>query len=136
MNNREKELILQYWSKTDLGKKMILSNYVSYSDLLFMIPNNVKRRYGLPTTRTCGQRKSYIKRNRKRRILKFKLFDLIEEIIDKTLTTTYDNEFFNSFVDIKNFAVGDQNDFKIEPRIDASIPSGLYRPLFRFSEVL
>lgn len=132
MNNREKELILQYWSKTDLGKKMILSNHVSYSDLLFMIPNNVKRRYGLPTTRTCGKRKSYIKRNRKRRILKFKLFDLIEEIIDQTLTTTYDTEFFQSFVDVKNFAAGDQNDFKIEPRIDVSIPSSLYKPLFRF----
>jgi hypothetical protein len=136
MNNREKELILKYWSKTDLGKKMILSNHVSYSDLLFMIPNNVKRRYGLPATRTLGKRKLQTKRNRKHRILGFKLFVLIEEIIDKTLTTTYDNEFFNSFVDIKNFAAGDQNDFKIEPRIDVSIPSGLYRPLFRFSEVL
>lgn len=132
MNNREKELILQYWRKTDLGKKMILSNHVSYSDLLFMIPNNVKRRYGLPATRTCGKRKSYIKRNRKCRILRFKLFDLIEEIIDETLTATCDNEFFQSFVDVKNFAEGNKNDFKIEPRIDVSIPSSLYRPLFRF----
>ena len=131
MNNREKELILQYWSKTDIGKKMILSNHVSYSDLLFMIPNNVKRRYGLPTTRTCGKRKSYIKRNRKRRILEFNLFDLIEEIIDQTLTTTYDNEFFHSFVNVKNFAEGNQNYFKVEPRIDVSIPSSLYRPLIR-----
>ncbi len=136
MNNREKELILQYWSKTDLGKKMILSNHVSYSDLLFMIPNNVKRRYGLPVTRTLGKRKLQTKRNRKHRILGFNLFDLIEEIIDQTLTTTCDNEFFQSFVDVKNFAEGNKNDFKIEPRIDASIPFGLYRPLFRFSEVL
>jgi hypothetical protein len=136
MNNREKELILQYWSKTDLGKKMILSNHVSYSDLLFIIPNNVKRRYGLPATRTLGKRKLQTKRNRKHRILGFNLFDLIEEIIDQTLTTTCDTEFFQSFVDVKNFAEGNKNDFKIEPRIDVSIPSGLYRPLFRFSEVL
>ena len=128
MNNREQELILQYWSKTDIGKKMILSNHVSYSDLLFMIPNNVKRRYGLPTTRTCGKRKSQIKRNRRHHIMAFNLFDIFEEIIDDTFSKPFDVKYFQNFVDVKNMQ---QGDFEITPRFDVSLTSSLYKPYFR-----
>lgn len=128
MNNCEKELILQYWSKTDIGKKMILSNHVSYSDLLFMIPNNVKRRYGLPSTRTCGKRKSQIKRNRRHRIRAFNLFDILVEVIEDQFSETFDVKYFQNFVDIHNM---DQGDFKIQPRFDISLSSSLYKPYFR-----
>ena len=55
-----KEFIYEYWNKTKLGKAMIKSNNVSESDLLFLIPNNVKRMHGLPLTRTFGKKKKKI----------------------------------------------------------------------------
>ena len=64
--------------------------------------------HGLPVTRTRGKQKSVIKRNRKNKILSFKLFDLIEEIIERILPKTYNDEWFEKFVDFKNVDVGDK----------------------------
>lgn len=103
------DFVYDYWSRTELGRKMIASDSVSDSDLLFLIPNNVKRRHGLPVTRTHGKRKSVIKRDRKRRILSFKLFDIISEIIEATMPEVCNDNFFMEFVDIKDMSLGDKN---------------------------
>ena len=57
MIEKHKYLIHKYWSRIELGRKMIDSNNVSESDLLFLIPNNVKKKYGLPLTRISGKEK-------------------------------------------------------------------------------
>lgn len=109
---KNKEFIYEYWSKTKLGKKMIKSNHVSESDLLFLMPNNVKRMHGLPITRISGKKKRKQKEQRKRFILSFKLFDLIENIVDETLCSKWsDNEFFNEFVEVKNLNIVDENKY-------------------------
>lgn len=107
------KFVYDYWNRTELGCKMIASDSVSDSDLLFLIPNNVKRRHGLPVTRTYGKRKSIIKKNRKHKILTFRLFDIVSDVVEETLCAKFSNEeFFNEFVDVKNVELGDGNIFK------------------------
>lgn len=102
------KFIYEYWNKTELGQKMIASESVSDYDLLFLIPNNVKRRHGLPVTRTYGKRKSVIKRNRKRFLSSFTLFDIISELVEELIPKKWCNgEFFQEFVDIKDMSLGD-----------------------------
>ena len=111
---KNKEFIYEYWSKTKRGREMIKSNHVSESDLLFLIPNNIKRMHGLPITRISGKKKRKQKEQRKRFILSFKLFDVIEEIIEDTLCSEwFDNEFFGEFVEVKNLNIGDKNILKV-----------------------
>lgn len=106
---RNREFIYEYWGRTRLGKEMINSNHVSESDLLFLIPNNVKRMHGLPLTRISGKKKRKQKEQRKRFILSFKLFDIIEDMIEETLGSEwFNNEFFNEFVEVKNLNIGDK----------------------------
>lgn len=101
-----KEILYDYWNKTTLGKAMIESNNVSDSDLLFLIPNNVKKRIGLPLTRMIGRKKSKKKKLRKINIMSFKTFDLIEDIIDEQLSSTLSaKEFFGEFVFYKNLEI-------------------------------
>ena len=109
---KNKEFIYEYWSRTKFGREMIKSNHVSESDLLFLIPNNVKRMHGLPITRISGKKKRKQKEQRKRFILSFKLFDIIENIVDETLCSKWsDNEFFNEFVEVKNLNIVDENKY-------------------------
>lgn len=96
------EFVYEYWNRTELGRKMIASERVSYSDLLFLIPNNIKRRHKLPTTRIHGKNKSIKKRRRRRQILSFNLFDIIEETIEELLVPKITDEYFGTFVDFKN----------------------------------
>lgn len=99
-----KKFIYEYWSRTDLGKRMIESDYVSESDLLFLIPNNVKRMHGLPLTRNSrGKRSKNSKDLRRKHILSYKLFKLIEEIVEETICSHWtNNDFFQEFVDIRD----------------------------------
>jgi len=90
---------------------MIESDCVSESDLLFLIPNNIKRMHGLPVTRISAKRKSKYKHWRKRQILGFKFFEFIEEIIDEILPKRLTDEFFGQFVDVNNIAIGDKYEF-------------------------
>lgn len=107
---KNKEFIYEYWGRTELGRAMIKSNNVSESDLLFLIPNNVKRMHGLPLVSISGKKKKKQKEQRKRFILSFKLFDLIEDIVEETLDFKWsNNEFFDGFVEIKNLDIGDKN---------------------------
>lgn len=111
---KNKEFIYEYWGRTELGRAMIKSNNVSESDLLFLIPNNVKRMNGLPLTRISDKKKRKQKEQRKRLILYFKFFDIIEEIIEETLCSKWsDNEFFGEFVEVKNLNIGDKNILKL-----------------------
>lgn len=102
------EFVYEYWNKTELGRKMIASEFVSDSDLLFLIPNNVKRRHGLSVTRTYGKRKSVIKRNKKRNILSFRLFELISDVVEELIPKACNEQFFEQFVDIKDISFGDK----------------------------
>ena len=102
------EFVYEYWNRTELGRKMVASDSVSDSDLLFLIPNNVKRRHGLPTTRVCGKRKSIEKRNRKRIIMLFQLFDMISDTIEEMIPEVCNEKFFETFVDIRNIDFSDK----------------------------
>lgn len=107
MNQQQKDFLCAYWSKTELGREMIKSNHVSDSDLLFLMPNNIKRMYGLPLTRMSGKKKRKQKDARRKNILGFNLFDIIEEIIDKTIGEQItDNDYFGKFVDVKDLSIG------------------------------
>lgn len=109
---KNKEFIYEYWGRTRLGREMIKSNNISDSDLLFLIPNNVKRMHGLPLTRISGKKKRKQKEQRKRFILSFKLFDIIEETIEEMICSQWsDSNFFDEFVEIKNFNIGDKNKY-------------------------
>ena len=111
---KNKEFIYEYFSRTELGREMIKSIYVTESDLLFLIPNNVKRKHGLPLIRISGKKKRKQKERRKKFILSFKLFDIIEEVVENTLCSEWsDNEFFNEFVEVKNLNIGDKNILKV-----------------------
>ena len=107
---KNKEFIYEYWSKTRLGREMIKSNRVSESDLLFLIPNNVKKMHGLPLTHISGKKKRKQKEQRERFILSFRLFGLIEDIVEETLCSKWsDNEFFGEFVEVKNLGIGSKD---------------------------
>ena len=119
MNQKQKDFLYTYWSRTVLGKEMIKSNHVSDSDLLFLMPNNVKRMHGLPLTRISGKKKRKQKEARRKNIFKFKLFDIIEEIIDKTIgEQIVHNDYFGKFVDVEDISIGDPNYFVDENIVD------------------
>lgn len=104
--------IYEYWGRTEFGRRMIESDKVSESDLLFLMPNNVKKMHGLPMTRVAAKRKSNYKRLRKRMILSSVLFQIIEEIIEEPYRPeACDGEFFCQFVDFKNLNFGGKNKF-------------------------
>lgn len=110
---KNKEFIYEYWGRTELGKRMIESNNVSESDLLFLIPNNVKRMHGLPLTRISGKKKRKQKEQRKRFISSFKLFDMLEDTIEEILHSEWSNsDFIDKFVEVKNFGIGEKNIIK------------------------
>lgn len=107
---KNKEFIYEYWNRSEIGREMIKSNNVSESDLLFLIPNNIKKMHGLPLTRINAKKKRRTKKLKKRYILSFKLFDIIEGIVEKTIHSQWsDNPFFDKFVEVKNLDVGDKN---------------------------
>lgn len=135
MTEKQKSFVHKYWSRTKLGQAMIASDSVSDSDLLFLIPNNVKRRNGLPVTRTYGKRKSVIKKKRKHQILLFKSFDLISKIVEKTITEKFNSDnFITDFVDVKNVDIGDKCYFKPSLRFDTTIP--MYSPIIKINNIL
>lgn len=105
--NKIEIFVHKYWERTDFGRRMLESKFVSDLDLLFLIPNNIKRRNGLPTTRICGRNKRKQKRDKKRIILSFPLFEIISEIIEETLPQQID-ESFGTFVEIKDISIGDK----------------------------
>jgi hypothetical protein len=126
---KNKEFIYEYWSRTEYGRKMIASNHVSESDLLFLIPNNVKRMHGLPTTRIVGKKKRKQKEQRRKFIFSFSLFDLIEEVIENTLGSTWSqNEFFQQFIDVKNVTHGFQPNFQFDKSKIVNVPT-LIKPV-------
>lgn len=104
---KNKEFIYEYWSRTKFGRDMIKSNNVSESDLLFLIPNNVKKMHGLPLTRISGKKKKKQRSRRRTSILFFKF--ILEDIIEETLCSEWsNNDFFDEFVEVKNLNIGDK----------------------------
>lgn len=107
---KNKEFIYEYWGRIELGREMIKSNNISESDLLFLIPNNIKRMHGLPLTRISDKKKKKQKKQRKRFILSFQLFDLVEDIVEEILRFKWsNNKFIDEFVEVKNLDIGDKN---------------------------
>jgi hypothetical protein len=111
-----KIFIHKYWGRTDFGRRMLESKFVSDLDLLFLIPNNIKRRNGLPATRTCGKNKRKQKRDKRRIILSFPVFDIISEVIEETLPQQIDEQ-LGTFVEIKDISIGDKNVITIPTEI-------------------
>lgn len=114
--NKIEVFVREYWRRTDFGRRMLESKFVSDLDLLFLIPNNVKRRNGFPTTRICGKNKRKQKRDRRRIILSFPVFDVISVIIEETLPQQIDEQ-LRTFVEIKDISIGDKNIMTIPTEI-------------------
>lgn len=106
----------KYWGRTDFGRRMLESEFVSDLDLLFLIPNNVKRQNGLPATRIYGKNKRKQKQDKRRIILSFSVFDIISEIIEETLPQQIDEQ-FGTFVEVKDISIGDKNVMTIPTEI-------------------
>lgn len=100
----DKDFVYNFWRrKGDLGTAMINSNNISYDDLLFLIPNNMRKAHGLPLTRVRGSRKRIKKNRMKIAILTFKAYDIFEEIIDNLIKEKFSNEnYFTNFTDFRN----------------------------------
>lgn len=114
--NKIETFIHEYWGRTDFGRQMLKSKFVSDLDLLFLIPNNVKRRNGFPTTRICGKNKRKQKQDKRRIILSFPLFEIISEIIEETLPQQID-ENFGMFAEVRDISIGDKNVMTIPTEI-------------------
>lgn len=115
--NKIKIFVREYWERTDFGRKMLESKFVSDLDLLFLIPNNVKRRNGLPSTRIYGKNKRKQKQDKRRTILSFSVFDVISIIIEETLPQQIDEQ-FRTFVEVKDISIGDKNVMLIPTEIE------------------
>ena len=96
-----KDFVYDFWRrKGNLGTEMINSNNISYDDLLFLIPNNMRKAHGLPLTRIRGSRKRIKKNSMKIVILTFKVY---EETINNLIEEKFSNEnYFVSFTDFRN----------------------------------
>ena len=102
MKNRE--FVYGYWSRRKLSRLVAAldNNNLPYSDLLFLIPNNVKKMHGLPLTRMSGRKKKKQKNQRKNNIFSFGFFNNLEDTISKILCSEWtDGEFFDEFVGFK-----------------------------------
>ena len=96
-----KDFVYDFWRrKGNLGTEMINSNNISYDDLLFLIPNNMRKAHGLPLTRIRGSRKRIKKNRMKIVILTFKVY---EEMINNLIEEKFSNEnYFTSFTEFRN----------------------------------
>ena len=70
------------------------------------MPNNVKKMCGLPLTRVSGRRKRKQKEVKKRNIINFKFFGIIEEIIDRAIRKQITH---NQFVDVNCVNICDKD---------------------------
>lgn len=88
--------------KYDYLWEYVGTKWLALDDLLFLIPNNVKKRNHIPMTRVTAKRKSKYKKERKSSIFHASLYKIIEEMIDNVLPKEWqDNSFYGKFVDIK-----------------------------------
>mgnify|MGYP006962935744 CR=1 FL=1 len=112
MKETRREFIYKYWERTEFGREMIASGMVTEDEMYFLIPNNVKRMHGFPVTRTYGRRKSKYKGVRRKQIMTFKVFPIIEQIVKDILPKKIANS-FNAFVDFRSVPLGDKAVFCI-----------------------
>lgn len=86
-------------------KKAFYDNPIHWS-------NNKRRRHGLSVLR--GDINKYRSKIYPAFHPSVKFFGLLDDIITETLVDKFkNNEYFNSFVEVKNLAVGDANVFKV-----------------------
>lgn len=82
-----------------------ISNQEANDKLRFVVFNIL----GINERSTKKERKRALKRHG------YELFEVIEEVIDRNISTGFkDNEFFNQFVDMRNIADGDSQEFWVE----------------------
>lgn len=95
-----------------LFKEMYEAGAWDESDILFLIPNNQKRRLGLPLTHIQGRNKRQKKNHKQHYIYANKSFSVFEEQIDKLLNSEWfqdaADKFFDCFVDLRNCAEGEE----------------------------
>lgn len=88
-----------------LFKEMYEAGAWNESDILFLIPNNQKRRLGLPLTHIQGRNKRQRKNHKQHYIYVNKSFPVIEQKVDNFMESEQfqevANEFFDCFVDLK-----------------------------------
>ena len=120
---RNKQLLYDYISRTELGEKLVQYPQITTSQLWFLVPNNVKRRLGIPVTRVAkrGRKTRKYKQLRKRIVLSQLLFDILCKMIESNLTYDYQQNFFQSFVEIHSF---DEDGNLVRPHltVDYTIP--------------
>lgn len=91
-----------------LFKEMYEAGAWDESDILFLIPNNQKRRLGLPLTHIQGRNKRQSKNRKQHYIYVNKSFPVIEQKVDNFMKSEQFqeavNEFFDYFVDLKECA--------------------------------
>ena len=104
-----KQFIYEYWNRTEFGRAIIQSKYLSESELLFLMPNNVKRMHGLPLTRCAkrGRNKREYKARQKRLIL-HKCWNIFWDEAERRLCDYYSHNSMDNFVDVKDCALGDE----------------------------
>ena len=82
-----------------------------YADLINW-NNNKRKRYGLPVLR--GSVNKYRSKKYPAFYPSVKFFGRLDDIITETLEDNFNNnEYFNSFVEVKDIAAGDVNVFKV-----------------------
>ena len=122
-----RELIEEYWSRK-VDYTILDMRRLPESDLLFLIPNNVKRRYGLPLTRIDGGKKKQQKQKRKQRIIRDRMFLIIEDSIDNYISHLWPGDFFEQFVDIKH--IGEEEPYVfVKPDLPTHYLYNKYRVL-------
>ncbi len=98
------KFVYEYWSKYDLVQEALKLGYVSENDLLFMLPNNVKKRHHISMTRVLQKRKSVYKNIQKS---SFRFNSRLAPILDYTISSVLpdlNSQFFGEFVELSNRA--------------------------------
>lgn len=119
------DLVNEYWGKSEIGRYLLETGYISRSDLLFLIPNNKKRMYGLKPHRSTQRRCSAEKHSRKEKIIESPGFFLaVDWVLSKELSKKIDSV-FDKMSDVNDVCVGEKGVFTCESGKDRKPVSNL-----------
>jgi hypothetical protein len=105
-------VIRKYWSRTEVGRDFLESGLFSESDLLFLMPNNVRKLHSLPMTRKHGKRGRKRILQRKRRLFENEMWAVIQGAIEQHVEAMFKTGVaFDRFASIQDFPGGDRTEF-------------------------